>query len=456
MLGRSNFILRVGVLLVFSVLLMTGSVVAQNEYKFAYTYQVQEGQINFGIVNPNTQTVEVLTLPVTATEYLAQVAGNPTSDWIALALRSGRNQVVRLVNVNTLTVQNIAPDVYPSQRAENILASQQDFVWSPNGRYLAFNVWTRPDIRTSNDTMLYSFETNSSMNLTPDPADSTRLAWSTDSQKLALVSVNCSQSCAASLDIYNAVTQSRMTSFSLTPQVPGAESSTLAGVCELAWSPDNRYISFMANCASSDTGAYKEIYVLEVATGQINRITNYTYQQDIAAQNGFLYAEYRTIWLDTNQLLISAIYGLVDVRQAETLIYTPNVGQINLVSTEFIQNWAENPISHSLAYQSFGRTTQTYDYVIHPETIQMTTPEIGLEQALSDSSQEGIITSSGCLLDWSPDGTILAYALPSISDNCFSRPERFGFIGTDGQELMLSESVISGNGLLIPVGWIAR
>ena len=439
------------------VLLAIGKVEAQVSYQFVYAYQSQAGQFHIASIDPSTRQVILRTVEVDTIAGLSNAAAHPSTEWLAFLLRSGQSELLEVVNTRTLEVRTVVVDAYPPEAGDNLTDEPQDFTWSPDGQFIAFNVWNRES--GANDTILYSMETGTTANLTGNASGSTQLAWSSDSTRLGVVSVHCAQSCTAALNIYEISTGRLMSSFPLTPVVVGAESPTLGGVCQLMWSPDNRYLSFMANCDSSDYGTRKEIYVLIPETSIIERITNYTVDQDIVAQNGFLFADYQTAWLNADTLLISAIYGLVDARRTETSLYVPSTGATITVGNVFFQAISVHAPSHRLAYQPLAVNPETHLYGSTAAPIVLAPTDGDAVGLLSSApTRAAVVTNEGCLLDWSPDGSMIAYSLPSNLNNCESGTASFGIVQIGGEQSIDDAvySLPSDALFVLPLGWIAR
>lgn len=458
--------MRIMLLLMLTVLLLGSQPSVAQEvtatYSFGYVYQAQQGEIGIETVDPTTSPVStnVLKVPIEASWSLADAAQGVGHEWIALAFRVGPAYVMRLVNLTSSEIRDVAAGFLLSPSPDAIMGPQQEFVWSPDGHYLAFNTFSNETgLEPRTDTFLYSLVENQTFRLTDDAALQTRLAWSPDSRYLAIATVTCSEECGASIDLFDPVTRNRTTSSSITSGAFGANSMGRAGVCHLNWSPDGRYISFMANCDGLEYGYYKEMYLLEVSSGALTQITDFTYQQEVIEPFYSVFADYEPIWVDTEILLISVIQGIGEL-SSETFEYNVTTGTLRKVSDQYVTEWAVNPVSQALAFRSIGTNP---DLDAYQRQRQSQPVEIAPLEALSEATAAtellpaSITASAGCDLSWSPDGTILAYSMPS-GEVCLSAPQSFGFINSDRGAVTQYVPTFEGGEpfTLMALGWVSN
>jgi len=412
-----------------------------NTYRFAYAYQNQPGEINIALVGfpMDSNAVNTIKLPVEKAWTLATVAKNSGGTFIALVFQNGADQVVALFNSITYEMHTIATDVTLAVMSDTAMDSLPSIIWSPDGQYLALNLFqphpgTTIDTSTT-DLFIYSVLDNTLTALTHDENLHTALAWSPDSRQLAVTTVvHCPKDCDASIDVFDSQTKKSVTSIPITPDAFGANSAGGAGVCHLNWSPDARYISFMANCDAVYSGYYREIYMLEIAAQKLTRVTNFSYNQDVKAQNGFVFADYQTLWLDQNNLLISAAYGIAN-KVFETLLYNVETGQLTQISHQYVQEWAENPYSHTLAFQNVGTNPNDYHYPSRSQPINFVSfDSVSPPHTSTDELSSLTTLNKGCDLRWSPDGKRFAYTVPQ-NDICGAHISSFVFLNYRSSEI---------------------
>lgn len=446
------------------LLLVSSSLAAQAvrtsaNYNFVYVYQAQQGEIRIGMIDPTTTSVSENVVPISVGEFwsLTDAAKNANNEWIALAFRAGTGYVMRLVNLTTTETRDIASDFLLAPPSTGIMGPQQEFVWSPDGRYLAFNTY-KPGTEPRTDTLLYSLDANQTITLTDDAAWQTRLAWSPDSRQLAIATVTCTENCVASIDLYDPSSNTRTASLNITPDAFGANSPGRAGVCHLQWSPDGRYISFMANCDGLEYAAYKEMYVLEVVSGTLTQITHITYEQDPIVPNYAVFADYEPIWVDNNILLISTIHGIGENIRSETLEYNVTTGTLNKISDQYVVEWAVNPVSQQLAFRSIGTNPNDYQHQRESQPVEIV-PLTALSRVTTarDMLPASLTTSPGCNLMWSPDGAVLAYSIPK-TDHCLSSPQGFRFVNTESGAVTDYAPSFNGSApfTVIAMGWVEK
>ncbi|MBK9123858.1 MAG: hypothetical protein IPM16_12165 [Chloroflexi bacterium] len=253
----------------------------------------------------------------------------------------------------------------------------------------------------------------------------------------------------ARLDQYDVTTKGWSSSIALAPEVLAASE---AGLCYLAWSPDDTYISFVANCDGLLYAHYKEVYLVDVAQGSVRRLTDFTYRQDIEEQQGFLVIAYNTKWLDHNALFISAVHGVGVERIAETFVYHPSTGEETELFSGFTPVVGWNAQSDGLAFQ-IG--SSAYEYFGAQE------PVGAIDVSATRSAVTGRLNVSPidvtvCDLDWSPDGAFLAYTTPYATETCGAFVKQIQFLrfdsaGSQPVPLVTDPSSIMSN---IPIGWV--
>ncbi|KXK51067.1 MAG: hypothetical protein H3C32_12405 [Anaerolineae bacterium] len=425
---------------------------AQDIYGYAYVYQTHDGEVGITIADPILGTMR--TISVNDGENAADLINAAPSvghEWVAVVLGENNQRIVKLANIITSEVHEIGRYTVPIPSAL-LFGPPQDVVWSPNGMYLAFNIGQRSAdgfTITSTSTVIYSIQENSVIDLSREGTQSTRLAWSNDSRYLTVASFECRSECVARLDQYDITTKGWSSSIVLDPEVRAASE---AGMCYLAWSPDDTYISFVANCDGALYAYYKEVYLVDVTQGSVRRLTDFTYRQDIEKQQGFLVIAYNTTWLNHNALFISAVHGVGVERIAETFVYHPSTGEESELFSGFTPVVGWNAQSNVLAYQIGSRSREYFGALTSVGAANVS----ATRSSIADQLNIPLIDAPVCDLNWSPDGAILAYMIPYVTDTCGVRAKQIQFLHFDsaGSQPLPWATDLSGIRSNLPIGWV--
>lgn len=388
--------------LVSSLTLHTPSY-AQNISRYAYAYQSEDGVVLM-LVNPETAMHETIFTIPGEVGSLSHTAPSNGQEWIALVLTNGQEWILALLNVTTQEFRQVPLEgngLYISYD------KTPEIVWSPDGRYLALNFYT-PIVDGSSSTVqtyLYTIEKNVLSILTELPESSNQLAWSSDGQHLVVGRYSCPSECRARLEFFNITTNSWVRSISIPLDVAGA-----VGMCNLDWSPDNRYLSFVATCDPLDYAQYREVYLVDVAQQNIRRLTEVTYSQDIALQQGFRFAEYHLAWLHDASLLISSV-GMGEQQRAQTALYRTKTGVLETVLSGFVSVIGESK-SGSTIVQIGSSIEPRYG---ERQGVFMLDSNNSFSLLRSDSV---FVSPEICALASSPDGLYWVYLTPRDTSGC--------------------------------------
>lgn len=427
---------------------------AQESFRFAFAYQTEDGFTGIGFFDPRQVGVEnSVTVDLRQNSWLlSQVAQSTGHEWIAIELGiGGGRRMLKVANSLTLVVRDISRAYIEPYISPSLAGPQEHIVWSPDGQFLAFNISETTAQGTANTTRVYSTRDDSLTNLTLEGMKSMGLAWSLDSRQLAISAVNCTVDCAAFVNVFDIETRSWGQSTDLTPDVFGANSRGLGGICNLNWSPDSRHITFMANCDQLEYGYYKEIYLLDAEQQTVQRITDFTYRQNIIEQQGFVAADYSLAWLDSDNLIISVVHGLGSNIRAETFIYTLSTGISDLISETFATSLALNPNSKTIAQVMSPVSNVTGQNVVVTRLDDVPNGSRNLDQQLVSP-----VLPQSCSLTWSPDGAYLAYSVPLRTRSCLAPLHDFNLLDAESWQPidvpMPSET--STTIYSIPIGWV--
>jgi hypothetical protein len=217
-----------------------------NQYFYAYVYQVPlGGPIVIKAVNPDIPTDSILlystTLPGNAPLYGA--LASPDGQWIVL-IPDAVGDSLRLIEVATGQMRDVRYMGLAFDFPDGALLGQlQNIAWAPNSQSLAFAALITNHMI---DVFVYSLADDTLTNLSNDPALQFAVAWSSDSNYLASGGLACDGAdCDVQIDVFDWTTRSRVTSQS---PVWADQTSINTIACQLHWSPDAHYLSFVASC----------------------------------------------------------------------------------------------------------------------------------------------------------------------------------------------------------------
>jgi hypothetical protein len=442
--------LLIGLLVSLLLSLATGTS-AQTLEVYAVAQQPEPGLIELRFISGTGNGTPATPQRIRVAErwYLTEAEGSSASPVVALAFRTGANYTVTTYDVSTQQMNIVHADVIISTPDFGLMAPAQYMVFSPNGRYLAYNVIE--DMSTfQQNTYIYDTLTGQRLRLTSENAMASQIAWSENNDRLGVIVTTCSTNCAATLNVYSVGQWILEKSITLSTMVPEAATLSNSGVCQLRWSPNGDYVSLMANCDYSYYAYNKEIYVIDVQRGSLSRVTDFTYTQERIAPLYAVLAEYSTAWLDGQNLLISSHYGSGDGSRV-TLAYNVETQQSITLSTSFSPSLLVNPMTSQLAIQS--DISESFDTVDRQSPLSIADVSIQNGSQLSISEVASRIPAVGCNPQWSSDGSYIAttrhrngYCLGHVSAVNITRVNEGDYRTT---EITLDPSLPS-----IAVGWV--
>lgn len=314
--------------------------------------------------------------------------------------------------------------------------------WSPDSQKFAVISGSGDGV---SNIVIYDVLSNQSTILNASPKQYANIAWSNDNEYVAVNSENCSEGCQASVDIYNVSTTTLINSYDILDEyfLP-----LFGSICNLTWSPDSQYISFVSVCDSSQFVIFKEVYVLDVSSGQL---TNATHLTDVALPmtnppNSDIvgrFAFYGTAWLDNIHLLIGATYAV------------DRTG--NLVTETFLYDNTANTLTSLSNYRGsefarLSQTSSTFAIASANSDQQLTNVRI-VDLSNPLSLNELSLLPFGCNLTWSHSDEILAYLRTDrLTEDCR------GFLSSlffwDSNQNTISEYPVDPSLDVHPIGWI--
>lgn len=403
---HKNLLISLSIFLLLSLASITS---AQMLEVYAVAQQPEPGLIELRFISGMENDALATTQRITVAESwsLTEALGRSTSDVVVLAFRTGANYTLTTYDISAQQMNIVHADVLLSTPDFGLMAPAQEMMLSPDGRYLAYNVVESVTTPQQN-IYLYDILTGQRLRLSSENGRTSRIAWSENSDRLAVIVTICDIRCSATLDIYSAGQWLLEQSISLSVVVPEAATPANSGVCQLRWSPKGDYISFMANCDYSYYGYNKEIYIVDVQQGSLSRVTDFTYTQERIAPLYAVLGTYSTAWLDAQNLLISAYYGSGDGSRV-TLAYNVETQQNITLSETFSTTLLVNPITSQLILHS----DSAEDYAGAEKQASLIIVDISLQDVSQSSLHDRVSRTSGvgCNPQWSPDGIYVAATL---------------------------------------------
>jgi WD40 repeat protein len=436
--------------------LMIGMPLVQSQDAWQYAYITDDGQGDtLWLVDPTSLQTTHYPIP-NADSWLAHASSSPDGTYVLLwfeenpfryrSSKVNETSVLRLLNLQTGETRDIARLPYSDASESLSFGAAYNLVplWSPDSRYI------------SHQDRVYDVLTGGSFSL--DTAPLVR-AWSPDSTMLAVGQVLCHE---------NVCYKIALSAFHV-PDMTLVQSGSTEGwydICDLNWSPDQTSIAFEVRCSYWNSGlfGYGEVMAWNLETNAITPLTDYTmspqeyYELRGTWPDGAV--KYSTLWVNTQSLLVSVFHstamgspngGLMPDPATfivETALYHFPNGHDTIVSGEYVNAWASNPIHEQIAYQiETSALDETGDLVYRNGRTEIATFDgihFDVEQTLP----------SGCFLAWSPDGEWLAFTGADSDDsswyNC-DNPTTLDFAVVDGS-VALRTYPLPDNAL--PVGWV--
>jgi hypothetical protein len=432
-------------------------------YLYGYIGRLEQDWDTLFLVDPHQPEAGAHAIPLPIPEGQGFIAAeiSPTGEWLYLLTSSSEGRLLQLFNPETLETR----DVYTS----SVPVQYRDFspspipVWSPDGQSLAFLAFdTNWDafsayhysLASGETTMIYHGRRSGEGGEVLD--DLHKLIWRPDSAALALYERNCIDMATSRDCSYQFAVASVPDGTIITRSSIEFESYEISNV---TWSPDGQRLSFNYRIGDPYSGAgFIDVLVWEPASDTLTQATHFTNPLPIephVAMNTFLNRYYVT-WVDTGRLLVSHyIEGfdfnfdyMADSFDLQTDIITLSNNTTLPVLSEFIEEWAPNPVTSEVAYMS---TLQLLNAESLPRFSSRT---VQLGTFNGQSFDDLTIVPDGYDLTWSPDGQILAYFLNYEDDYSSEFANGLVFVNqADGSvQITHPEGTLDS---LVSAGWVA-
>jgi WD40 repeat protein len=446
---RRISILRVFTGMLLCVVSISNIAIAAEQYRFAFLVYASDG-VRLGLITPDAEPLELQYRNLAIPQHLLlspQTKVSPDGEWLALSLRHDDrlNATIRLYNVLSGETKDIATGVTP-YNPRSIF--QWDMEWAPNSKFLAITLYDG-GFGGKGTIYFYSIARATLKRITPLNENYYYMSWSHDSRLLFTTRQRCGSDspCPLSAEIIEAQTGAIYNVIDF----PASLSEIL---CQIAWSPDNRYITFVSTCDPVYGGPKSELYMVDIASRQLRQVTNFTANavKQFAVRPVYPQTKYDVHWTNgkTVQVGMWAFFedSQMNATATSTVTYDVERDQLSIISDLAKLSWSANPLTQQLAYIEVFRTSQKTDVVV--DTIS----------ALSSSSAT-ISLDNVCRIMWAPDGTRLAltFSEEAFIPRCPANSLRgVGFINQSGSNattyafstLEQDEAIFP----LIAIGWV--
>jgi hypothetical protein len=439
-------------ILTFALIIDTSvTIVGSPVSNFTYAVFDQNNSQNIQMVDPANLDI----FRFTDTNFYTESAGrirvsslSPDKKFLAL-IRESINPNATLSIINPLSNETYLVDKGQLQLS--------NLAWSSDGRYLAYTLSIGLEKQRVSDinvniisVKIIDTKTKSVRELIRGISDYRNLLWIPYTDKLIITTKYCIPKCTLRFEVYSTQTnQKEMESDDIARLGMVSPIEDENTVCQMAISPNARYVSFASTCSLQVAGVASEIFLWDLMSNIIKPITNYTRPGTNLI--------YHPLWLK-DRLIIGVITleqtSLGIQTKTETITYDVNQETQVLVSQDALIDWSTDIIGHLVTY----RRVPFYDFnnVGGPvgDTIEVA--------SIQDGQLKPLITGMvGCAPELSPDGQTLAYWTQVRVLDCLFKT------GTSIQFLEISTNKTSTlrfpspqpnipNGTWIGMGWIQK
>lgn len=378
----------------------------------------------------------------------------PSPDGRLIALLGGTDrpdtQIIYVWNNQTGDLREVAQGYVHYNREYN----EYSLHWSPNSRYLGMVV----NQGSGGELLVYDSDINSTSNFMQDDTHQQYFAWSHDSSQIAIStwqSIDMGAETRAKLQAFDVETRVTTRSFDL-KDVP---SPLQTPVCNLQWSPDNRFVSFQSACEIPSSASPREIFIWDVGNNTIHAVTNMTTDAFLTTSGVLIQGSYDMTWQTSEDLIVtSRIFLQSEEPASQTIAYNTTTRTTQVIAPVTLVNLTSNPVSNALAFgvlpeEDHTVTTSNQHPIQLISSVEMASVIEGV--ATLTNLSRTIEATGGCDLTWSPDGQTLAYTIRA-EGNCRAPIEAILLVNSETAVVQLFDILPEDVGHVIPLGWLAR
>ncbi len=340
-----------------------------------------------------------------------------------------------------------------------------DVVWAPEGDKLVYVIDSAG--KQGTDIWLYDLSTEIKSPLTNDEAIDLEPAWSTDGKNIAFVTHKvCEKNvweCPPEQEYWDIATikidtsdRRTITDFKSSGLLPQGNRE-YASLCNLLWSPDDKYITFENACSQSVLQWWKQVFVVPTNGSNLFQLTHFSEYDPVATQFPISIFLYSTQWTPSNNTL------LISYTEAELIEEGKRYNRFFLVS----ENEFSNPEIQS-GSDTMGKATfwsPNGEYVIGNTTsilgFPLERPFIGKLNAngidiLNSSEPLPYGSCDNNTVHWSRDSQYVAYATNEQDNTCSHTPmqnQDIVVVTVFGTNVI--SHVVASNNNNQPIGWVS-
>ncbi|MFN8372166.1 MAG: hypothetical protein U0694_04730 [Anaerolineae bacterium] len=404
--------MRILVTFVVLLCLLPCHVEAQSAVTYGYAYAVHREEDDFylQVINPTTEEAESIFIPAREGHRIFSAQASPDGEWVYTIIRMldsstrpGGSYSVNLYSPRTGEMREVLYDV-------RILK----ITWSPDSQWLALILRDAESINSFLGAYVYHVATAALSMVSADETTPYHMEWSPDSTQLLTVGMRCPTElhCSSRFDVIE------MSSITSLHSVEFDSSGDY--LCQFAWSPDNQTIAFLYACSDSiGSGSWPyihDIYSLNLANSTFTRLTYFAQQEEYPSTLQQYSLGYSFAWYDSSTLLRSMAggpfqdgVGFDDAFYLQESVAHRADGTQVFIADQSIWDWILNPLYPTeIAFRREDYVLFTTEY----NTRLAQVANAAVEIATFDGTNLNVLYSGvgGCELDWSPDGTMLAYS----------------------------------------------
>jgi hypothetical protein len=427
-----------------------------SEVRLRYAYATRDNPTQMMLhfidpINPS-DAPQSMFIPISADHTLITAKPSPDGHSIALVM-SGDTTWIQLFNIQTGMITEVAQ----LERLDDTASLERSIpAWSPDSQYLAF---TGNSPGKPVGTYIYSVANHLFLTL-KFPAEAIlpyQLAWSQDSAYLAVASMDCvSPPCHNQIEIFsvpNLVLEAT--------KIIDTTTGISGNICNLGWSPDGRYVSFVAACDENAASLYlHEIFVWDLTEAIITPVTSFTNPLPFDSRPTQTFSTvYDYVWFDPQTILVGVrnieidlgIGLLPNTLIVQTAAYQLSDAGKTVLLPQAAFDLVNSRLSNRLAYrlETIQAVTEGRDrpsIEIQNAVVQVTTFE-------GQDLKNVLNAPPGCDLEWAPDRDILAYTTMDSWLRSEAECTADGFVFVDAETSPVRMFSLDPHLKVVKVGW---